>query len=449
MHALRETGPDAAPFEMELRFLRGSDEAYRWFLLRGSPVRGVDGKVLKWLVAATDIHAQKESRAWSDAMIDALPNPLWLLEPETGQILYKSRAASEMENYEIPNGVTPEQWRKLYPLTDSDGTPLPVEEYPAFRAARGDLSRREAVWQSPKGPIVFLSQAAMIPACFGRPATVAFMIQDVNALKAVERELRSAVAALDQFLSIASHELKTPLTSLRLLTQSARRRMSTDVRKTLSPERLATFVEQTDRSVDRLARLVDDMLDVARIASGKLTFQFEPVALELLLDDVLERFRPEADSTGVSVTIVQRSSVHGHWDQLRLEQVLTNLLTNALRYGKGTPIEVTLRREGDDAIVEVTDRGPGVPEAYRETIFQRFERLPSEEAKPGLGLGLFICREIVEHHGGRIHVEPVHGIGAKFVVRLPRAPKDDRISAAPRIAAESPAPSSATSEARP
>lgn len=408
------------PFEMEVRLKRASDETFRWFLMRGRPVRDRRrGAVSKWLVAAMDIHAQKEASAWSDAMVDALPNPLWLMEPGTGRILYKSRVASELEAHRVPNGVGPEQWPTLYPITDEDDRPLPIEEYPGYRAAHGDFSPRAAVWHAPGGRISFLSSAAMIPARFGRPATVAFMIQDVSALTRTERALRAALASRDQFLSIASHELKTPLTSLRLLTQSAKRRFSAGRDTSLAPERLMAFVEQTDRSVHRLMRLVDDMLDASRIASGQLSYHSEPIDLGALVDEVVERLRPQAEGLGVPIRVERSDFFEGFWDRLRIDQVLTNLLTNALRYGGRSPVEIVVRRDGNDAVLEVADRGPGIPLECRERVFERFERLPNDESVPGLGLGLFLCREIVGHYGGRIAVESEPGLGARFIVRLP------------------------------
>lgn len=220
-------------------------------------------------------------------------------------------------------------------------------------------------------------------------------------------ELQSAMRARDDFLSIASHELRTPLTSLRLQIQMAQRGLSLP-----DPGKLL-------KQANRLTRLMDDMLDISRINAGKLAL--EPAAADLaeIVNDVLDRFEPQLAAVGSQVRRQTAPGLVGTWDAHRIEQVLTNLITNAMKYAPGKPVEVTTARQGDAAVITVRDHGPGVAPQDRERIFGRFERATRANDVSGLGLGLYISRQIVEAHGGRIRVDSGPGGGAAFVVELP------------------------------
>jgi PAS domain S-box-containing protein len=229
-----------------------------------------------------------------------------------------------------------------------------------------------------------------------------------------------AVKARDIFLSIASHELRTPLAALQLQTEGTLRYISrldppVDVSK-----RLNHLMEISVRQVQRLTHLIDQLLDVSRISAGGLDLRAEPgIDLAALTRESLERMREvfaRADCT-FSTEIAQE--VSGRWDRLRLDQVITNLLSNAAKYGPGKPVHVRVAREGNEAIFEVRDEGVGIPESEREIIFDRFERAGAAQHVGGLGLGLYITREIVRAHGGSIEVRSAPGSGSTFVVRLP------------------------------
>lgn len=225
--------------------------------------------------------------------------------------------------------------------------------------------------------------------------------------EALAAELRSAVRARDEFLGIASHELKTPLTSLRLQIQMAQRGLTP-----ADPDKLI-------KQANRLARLVDDMLDISRINAGKLVLDPAPADLSALVNDVLDRFQPQLAAAGSSVRRDLAPGLVGAWDAYRLEQVLTNLITNAMKYAPGKAIEVATRLRDGKAVLTMSDEGPGVAPEDRERIFGRFERASSANEVSGLGLGLHISRQIVEAHGGRIRMEGAPSGGAAFVVELP------------------------------
>ncbi|QSQ21504.1 PAS domain-containing protein [Pyxidicoccus parkwayensis] len=232
---------------------------------------------------------------------------------------------------------------------------------------------------------------------------------------------QDAISARDTFLSIASHELRTPITSMKLQAEYMRRRIAAGDPSAFEPERVTRLVEQTERSIGRLSRLVEDMLDISRIAMGRLNIQLEAVDLAELTRDVVERFRQQLTDAGHALDVRLTSGIVGRWDRYRLEQVLTNLLTNALKYAPGSPLTVTAQAAGGSAVLEVEDRGPGIASEFQQRIFERFERLVGANEVSGLGLGLHIARHIVEAHGGTLRVRSAPGEGACFIAELPVA----------------------------
>ncbi|WP_224366774.1 sensor histidine kinase [Hyalangium versicolor] len=229
--------------------------------------------------------------------------------------------------------------------------------------------------------------------------------------------LEEAVRARDEFLSLASHELKTPLTSLMLQTQLVQRRLERN--EPLAREAVGRQLDQTARQTQRLARLVNDMLDISRISAGKLALEWETFDLDIFAREVVTKLGPQMSEARCDVSIQSMGAVVGTWDRYRLEQVLTNLLTNAARYGAGEPVEVSVGQREREAVLRVRDHGRGIDPADHERIFRKFERAVDAHEVSGLGLGLFIVREIVEMHGGAIQVESALGQGATFVVVLP------------------------------
>lgn len=238
-------------------------------------------------------------------------------------------------------------------------------------------------------------------------------------LAAAKEEAENAVAARDEFLSIASHELKTPLTSLKLQVQSRKRQLEKGNLKNFSAENFLKMVEQDDKQINRINRLVDDMLEITNIASGKLSLEVEHTDLGNLVKDVLFRFTTQFEVSQIKVTSDIAENVTGIWDRYRIEQVFTNLITNALKYGNKQPIEVTVKKDNNQASLIVRDHGIGIKSIDHERVFQQFERAVSASSISGLGLGLYICRKIIESHKGKIYVESELGQGSAFIVELP------------------------------
>jgi PAS domain S-box-containing protein len=262
----------------------------------------------------------------------------------------------------------------------------------------------------------------------GAGEDIAFTV-DITARRKIEeerarliRELRVAVRARDEFLAVAAHELKTPLTPLRVQTEGLLRALQRP--EGVATEKLLDRLARIDRSARRVARLVENLLDFSRVASGRLQLRQEELDLARLAADVVERLRETAERSGSTLRFHAGGPAWGSWDPLRLEQVIENLVGNAIKYGSGQPIEVEVRGESESALIQVTDHGIGIAKEAQGRIFDRFERVAPLQHFGGFGLGLWIVRQIVEAHGGAIELESESGCGACFTVHLPRHAAD-------------------------
>ena len=249
----------------------------------------------------------------------------------------------------------------------------------------------------------------------------------VDDLQATRLELERAVRMRDDFMSMVSHELRTPLNTLLLETQLRKRHLARGLDAHFTPDKLCAMAERDQRHIQSMVRLIDDMLDVTRLRNGRLSMKPQPCDLAALAARVVDGLGQQAEAVGVTLHLRAPAPVPGVWDEFRIEQVLTNLLTNALRYGGGQPVDVEVDRgkaaEGEMARLQVRDRGQGIAPEDQARIFEQFERAESgRQHVAGLGLGLFITREIVQAHGGRIQVHSLPGEGATFVVTLPCTP---------------------------
>jgi len=234
-------------------------------------------------------------------------------------------------------------------------------------------------------------------------------------------QAQAAVRARSEFLSIASHELKTPITSLKLQLQLARRRVDPERGTAPPPEKLAKTLDASLGQIDRLVGLIENLLDMSRIEAGRLSFDFERRDLAEFAKDVVDRYGEQFDSGEYPVACEGEPGIVVRCDPFRLEQVLVNLLSNALKYGNGGAVRVSVRRERGFGRIAVRDQGIGIDPALSERIFDRFERAVSNRSIGGLGLGLYISKQIVQGHSGKIWVESRPGEGATFFVDLPIA----------------------------
>lgn len=236
-----------------------------------------------------------------------------------------------------------------------------------------------------------------------------------------EKEARSvaeaAVKARDEFLSIASHELKTPLTTVLLQLQNTLRRILTQSLASFSGEDLVKSLKIAEHQSQRLSTLIKDLLNVSVVSTGKLQLEKEKVNFSRLANSQITRFEPQIKLAGCQSKLKIENSLICNLDAVRIEQAISNLLTNALKYGPGKPIIVTVKRNGEWATFSIKDHGPGVHKKYQDLIFEPFKRVSNNVR--GLGVGLFIAQQIAIAHGGKIKVSSTPPLGAEFIMQLP------------------------------
>jgi signal transduction histidine kinase len=253
----------------------------------------------------------------------------------------------------------------------------------------------------------------------------------VQELQATQSELQNAVRMRDDFMSMVAHELRTPLNTLFLEAQLRKMQLDRGNTAFFDTAYLQKMVARDKLQVQNMVRLIDDMLDVTRLRNNRLSIRPSEVNLPALLERVVGNLANQAASSGCSITLHAEQTVIGFWDEFRIEQVLINLLTNALRYGEGKPVDVRMTPLSEGVRIDVRDGGRGISEADQKRIFGQFERAVAREGDKtgGLGLGLYITHQLVQAHGGSIAVESQPGEGSVFTVRLPLQPPVEPVAA--------------------
>lgn len=314
---------------------------------------------------------------------------------------------------------------------------LAAELEPIYRSvlATGEASVDRELTTSTAGGSPRVLRASHFPIRDGRGEVIAVrtVVDDVTGharLRSAEASLRHAVRARDVFLSIASHELRTPLQSLQLVLDGLIRNGD----RPPTPDHVARKLDIMRSQIQRLGLLVDNLLTVSRMASGGLSLDPDEVDLGQIVRDVLARLEPVAVRAGVSFHLDADDDLAGQWDPLRLEEIVCNLISNAIKFGRGGAVEVALADRGDDVEMTVRDHGIGISPEDLVRIFERFERA-AEKTYGGIGMGLWIARQLVVAHGGGIAVDSAPGEGSTFVVTLPREGPSD-----PELPIESPLP---------
>lgn len=446
------------PYEIDYR-LRRHDGQYRWHLGRAFPYRNKQGEIIRWYGTNTDIHAERiileRNRILYDfgfALSKGLsPNEIAEVILHEGRKILKAYGGvvlfRENDDYRIAaTHEVPEQYLRNPKFIDGKAR-LPAksamkEKRFFFLGNRFELEREfpifadtfESMNTCACVALPFISQTNVLGSvvffleenrifdedfkkfleAFAGQAAIAldrgFLYENQEIQK---DELKDALKSRDEFFSIASHELKTPLTSMRLNGQVLIKRHEKKLE--IDNDLLIRFIEQNDRNVTKLVRLVDDMLDVSRIRTGRMTLRKESFDLCELLKEVVNR---SESLMPVELNFSGCEAAHGFWDKLRIEQVISNLMTNAVRYGEKKPVKVSMENRNDVARISVEDQGMGIPSELREAIFERFKRGPTGDIQ-GLGLGLYISRHIVESHGGKIWAESEVNKGSTFFVELP------------------------------
>lgn len=228
------------------------------------------------------------------------------------------------------------------------------------------------------------------------------------------------IKARDEFLSIATHELKTPLTLSLLQIQRALHNIKNVSLANFSVQNLMSMLESIEHQTDRLSKLISDLSNVSLITTGRMRLEVDDVNITEVIKDVIKRVPLTMNKEGYPITFKENGDIKGRWDKIRIEQVLTNLVTNAIKYGNGKPIEVFLKTTNDWLSLYVKDRGLGIPKELQQKVFDRFERGAADKGIKGLGVGLYITKQIITAHGGTIELNSKPGRGSEFIVKLPR-----------------------------
>ena len=429
-------------FEAELR-LRRADGAFRWHMAKSVPIRGPGGQVVRWVGSSVDIDDRKRVEEITRYLADAtgalgasldLDRTLRSLAQLTVPRL-ADWCTIRIADPEAPDGhrlyvshVDPSkvQWaeelvRRFPSETEASSGDFQVTRNGTSEALR-ELGMSSAMTVPIQGHGGALGAITFVAAESGRryEANDVVIAQSLaeRAARAIEnarlyKEAREAIRIRDEFIAVASHELRTPMTPIQLHLEVLSQMAGS------LPEKVNKKVEAMGRQLQRLSRLVGNLLDISRIAERRLDVECEDVDLGDLVREVASRFEADAVGAGSTLSVHAEAAVVGYWDRLRLNQVVTNLLSNAVKFGTGRPIEISAGSSGAVAILVVRDNGIGISPGDQARIFGQFERAVPSRHFGGLGLGLWISREIVENLGGTITVESRPGEGSRFIVELP------------------------------
>ena len=280
--------------------------------------------------------------------------------------------------------------------------------------ARSAATREETSLRSSNGNL-FPTQISLNPVEMDGSATISMVVTDLSERRRKE-QAQEAVRLRDEFLAIASHELRTPLSTLILHLGLLARLNAHD-----DSARFTQSVTKARTQASRMTELINRLLDVTRIASGKLELELARHDLGEIVLGIVEQMAEEARKSRCDFRLKVEDDLIAQCDRFRLEQAIVNVISNALKYAPGHPISFTLERLAADAVITVEDRGVGIDPDALTRIFNRFERAASQGA--GLGLGLYIAREIITQHGGSIRAQRRKGGGSRFIITLPLAPE--------------------------
>jgi PAS domain S-box-containing protein len=441
------------PFEGEHR-LRGADGSYRWHLCRALPEHDVDGEIVGWLGTHTDLDDLVRARASAEAArqrSDFLASASAVLSASLDHTenlhalskhavmaladicVIQIHRSEDLEDALVAAHRTPTLdtsglascFLRASRSGELIGDVTAAWEGPELDAARA-LGLRSAMI-APVGARGMLLLARCDPRSYDLDDLATALELGRRAGAAIDnailyRRTERAIRTRDEFLSVASHELRTPLSAL-LLQLGGLERAASDPHPevTFGPEgRAAKKIAASIRQTRRLTKLVDNLLDVSRLSNRRLALDLEDCDLCAIIQDVAERFEEQAAQSGSEIVVRAPGSVVATCDRSRIDQVVTNLVSNALKYGEGKPVELRVEDGPRGASVSICDGGIGISDADQSRIFERFERAVSITNYGGLGLGLYIARQIVDAHGGSIRVSSKPGNGSTFTVELPR-----------------------------
>ncbi|MEW6055095.1 MAG: PAS domain S-box protein [Bdellovibrionota bacterium] len=401
----------------------GNPGRSRWIEALAYPVKNHKGEVIEVVLIHDDVtdrvlaeRAVHESEERFRSLIQGVKDYAIFLLDRNGYVATWNEGAERLKAYKAEE-IIGQHFSVFYPKeARGEGRP---DQHLEIAARQGKYE--EEGWRVCKFGNRFWASMVLTALYEESGALKGFSIinRDMSQRKKLEEDLREAVRARDEFLSIASHELKTPITSMKLQAEVQMRRLKRREPLATDVTHLERFISSVDKQVDRITRLVEDMLDISRLEHGKLPIEREYIDLVEVVQEVVERFSEPLRFAGCQCRVLFDGAVQGRWDRARIEQVVANLISNAIKYGAGTPIEVQVSLDETNARISVKDHGLGIANEDLERIFKRYERALSTGRISGLGLGLYISKQIVELHGGTIAVESELGKGSVFTVSLP------------------------------
>ena len=389
------------------------------------PIFDRDKKVTHVAITFEDLTAELTARQAAEsererflAILDQLPESVFIVDIDM-RIVFVNGVARALG---LRPGVFVADHLPLLEPQHADGTPCTFDDLPTVRVLRGgepvlseELSLRIGDRRVPT-----LVNAAPRRDRDGRVVEAILVFQDITERKEAEARIQRLSVQKDEFISVASHELRTPLTIVKATIQSAERKLRPEAPGRAGVAAALDLIARASQQTDRMARLINELLDVSAIEAGRLELRLGEHELGALVERVVATAGPTL--VGRAVVVEHDQPVVADVDDDRLEQVLTNLLVNSARYSQpDRAITVSVSRRGREATIAVRDHGVGIAEAELPKIFARFYRGSHSDVGRfgGLGLGLYICAEIVARHGGRIEVTSTIGQGSTFTVVLP------------------------------
>lgn len=371
--------------------------------------------------SGSDAHAHRSGVDFS--LLESVPDAIVIVDDE-GNVLFVNKVAEQLFGY-AREAVVGRPIEVLLPARFRTMHQVHREGYTAAPRTRPmglglDLSGLRDDGSE------FPAEISLAPFEIDGRTCICAAVRDVTDRKKIEerarlyRKAQAEVRERDEFLSIASHELRTPVTALQLQLQLLQRTAQRSIEQL--PQLLEDKIEALERQTKRISILVNELLDVSRMRLGRLELRYELLDLVDLVRETVNHLRADLERSGSTLEIDLRGPATGRYDRLRMEQVLTNLLVNAAKFGQGRPISVRVEADPVQARLSVADRGIGIDPEAQERVFDRFERAVASEHFGGLGLGLYIARQVVGAHGGEIRVESAPGVGSTFTVVLPREP---------------------------
>lgn len=356
----------------------------------------------------------RKSEELFSAIANFSPDIISVLNP-TGELIFNSSAALRIHGYTTEDLIGVNTITLIHPEDQEDVAAVLGK----LIQSPGEYASVQYRYRNKDGSYIWMEATGYNQLNNPDLNGVIVISRDIGQRKKMEQDLTHALGVRDEFLSIASHELKTPLTSVKLILQMLSREVGPAQETTPLLKRVSKSLLTCTKQVDRITDLVENLLDVTRIRAGKLSLKMEISDLSETLEGTFERFEGLISESKCKVRIHIEPKVVGNWDRGRLEQVFVNLISNAIKYADGAEIEISLTKDKDCAILKVKDQGPGVPKDSHQAIFERFERGSSCRNFGGLGLGLFITKQIVEGHHGEIYLESELTKGSCFIVKIP------------------------------